>query len=1406
VPALTGKCRECGAPLDGGTGVERVTSDYDASTIQVLEGLEAVRKRPAMYIGTTGVDGLHHLVWEVVDNAVDEAQAGICDTIEVTILEDGGLSVLDNGRGIPIDVHAELGRPAVEVVLTVLHAGGKFGEGGAYKVSGGLHGVGVSVVNALSELLQVEVHQKGRKWTQEYRRGVVMGDLKDAGPTTHRGTRVTFWADPDIFTETTEFAFDTLAQRLRELAFLNRGLRITIVDRRTGKSADFLYKGGIYEFVRSLNEGRNVLHEKPVFLEGEQGGMTAEIAMQWNDGYSSHVLSFANSIHTTDGGTHETGFRTALTKALGNYATRQGMLEKAKVKLDGEDVREGLTCIISVKLPQPQFEGQTKARLGTQEVRSFVEQLVYEKLSAYLDENPRIAKAIIGKTIDAAHAREAARKAREATRRKSALDMAGLPGKLADCQERDPAKAELYLVEGDSAGGTAKQGRNRAYQAILPLRGKILNVQRARLDKVLGNQEILLLVQALGASIGSELDLAKLRYHRVVIMSVDGDEHVIVRDAKGARLERIGRLVDAALEGVPARFDGVTKRKGADLGDVLCFGLGSRDVRFRPIEAVIRHPLEEELFEITTAYGRRVKVTASHSVFVAEGDEIALKRGDELRVGDRVVAPRRVRLPVTAPARIDLVRALHAVPEAARQVMLRGPAVEELYRRRVLAEHAGDPSFVAPRVEIPIEVRAELRPLRLASGMTLREACAAVGISQPVTLYAWEKGISRPTLPQFQTYLRVIGADVEDVMSRARVGPNRLERTWQEQYRGAPRNKVRPYILLADLSAAELELLEGCDDLTLTPVHHRRHALGRFIDVTPELMTLLGFHLAEGSCSDRNGIRLCMGASNERLIPEMGRCMERVFGLKPRLHRVKARAAQIALVNRVAALAWRHVFGFDGVESITKSIPAIALTVTQELRLSFLRGYLLGDGSVHAGGLGFSTSSQDLAGGLSYLLGSLGVVPSISRVEPDGVAREIRGRACITRHPSWRMTVTSNEDLAVLRPAWEGHPRARALEARLHRARPGSPRHFESLGGDLMALPIRRIAKVEASNGQVYDLSVADDENFIAGIGGICCHNTDADVDGSHIRTLLLTFFHNHFREVIERGYLYIAQPPLFRVKKGKDERYVKDEAELTRLIVQDAATSSTVSCGDPPRALEARELSEIVRKLEELLQAREMLAKRFPEAVLDALVAASSEPLAGGHPFRSLPQAQAVVDALAKAGIESEISRIEAPVAAPPVPEATAEGESPQRVEVPAVEGFRVRAGLVDVNALLSTRRYVRVRVLENDLRASLPPPFVITVADQPATFTDRSKFLEDLKARGQKGWSVQRYKGLGEMNPEQLWETTLDPDRRSLLQVKLEDIEAAEEIFDLLMGDEVEGRRRFIEQNALEVMNLDV
>ncbi len=851
--ATLDKCRECGAPLDGGTGVEKVGSDYGAQSIQVLEGLEAVRKRPGMYIGTTGPTGLHHLVWEVVDNAVDEAQAGHADTVEITMLEDGGISVLDNGRGIPIGLHEELGRPAVEVVLTVLHAGGKFGEGGGYKVSGGLHGVGVSVVNALSELLQIEVHIDGRKHVQEYRRGTVMHDLKDAGPTPLRGTRVTFWPDPDIFREGTTFDFDVLATRLRELAFLNRGLRITIVDKRSGRSEDFQYKGGIFQFVQEIHKGKKVLHEKPVYLAGEQGDMFCEIALQWNDGYASHVLSFANSIHTVDGGTHETGFRAALTKAINNYASKAGTLEKAKVKLEGDDVREGLTTIISVKLPQPQFEGQTKGKLGTTEVKTFVEQLVYERLSAYFEENPNVARAVVGKVIDAARAREAARKARELTRRKSALDGGGLPGKLADCQERDPAKSELYLVEGDSAGGTAKQGRDRAFQAILPLRGKILNVQRARMDKVLSNQEILLLIQALGTSIGEDFDMGKLRYHKIVVMC-------------------------------------------------------------------------------------------------------------------------------------------------------------------------------------------------------------------------------------------------------------------------------------------------------------------------------------------------------------------------------------------------------------------------------------------------------------------------------------------------------------------------------------------------------------------------------------------DADVDGSHIRTLLLTFFHNHFRTIVENGYLYIAQPPLYRVKKGKDERYVKDEAELTRLIVSEAAANVSVTCGPDGRAVAPADLAEIVKHLEELLRARDVLSRRFPEAILDALVAAGIEPLAGGHPFRSAEQAQRVVDVLATVDIEAEIIEMgdagngggDDETAGPNGDDTgTTDGEGADgdagpsrsvRARAPADEGFRVMAGEFDVNLLLAARRYVRVRELERDLATSFPGPWAIASGETKAEYADRQIFLDALKARGQKGWSVQRYKGLGEMNPEQLWETTLDPARRSLLQVEIKDPVAADEIFDLLMGDEVVGRRRFIEHNALEALNLDV
>ena len=510
---------------------EKVTEAYDENQIQVLEGLEAVRKRPGMYIGSTDERGLHHLVYEIVDNAVDEALAGYCSEIIITLHKDGSCSVDDNGRGFPVGLHPKLGRPAVEVCLTILHAGGKFG-GGGYKVSGGLHGVGASVVNALSKHLMVTVHQDGKIYQQEYERGKICYDLKVIGETERTGTIIRFWPDvkggdeEGIF-ETGAFQYDVLKTRFREMAFLNRGIRIVFRDERGEETKErvFYYEGGISEFVKYLNKNKEVLFPEPIYISGMVGTTSVEVAMQYNDTYSENIFTFVNNIHTPDGGTHMAGFSMAITRVVNDYGRRHNILKANDANLSGEDIREGIAAIVSVKLEDPQFESQTKSKLGNSEVRTIVNQLVGKQLTDYLEENPKNAKLILDRCLAASRAREAARKAREATRRKSVLESASLPGKLADCSERDPKKCEIYLVEGDSAGGSAKMGRNSRFQAILPLRGKILNVEKTRLDRVLGNEEIKAMITAFGCGVGEDFDISKLRYDRIVCMTdadVDG--------------------------------------------------------------------------------------------------------------------------------------------------------------------------------------------------------------------------------------------------------------------------------------------------------------------------------------------------------------------------------------------------------------------------------------------------------------------------------------------------------------------------------------------------------------------------------------------------------------------------------------------------------------------------------------------------------------------------------------------------------------------------------------------------------------------------------------------------------------------------------------------------------------------
>ncbi len=1376
---------------------------YDAGSIRVLKGLEAVRKRPGMYIGDTDDGtGLHHMVFEVVDNAIDEALAGYCNRIVVTVHADESITVTDNGRGIPTDLHPEEGRSAAEVIMTVLHAGGKF-DSNSYKVSGGLHGVGVSVVNALSEVLTLTIARDGKLWTQEYRLGEPQAPLAAVGETAERGTTVHFKPSATIFTMTT-FSYDWLAKRLRELSFLNSGVRIELVDERDERHDVFEHEGGVKAFVQYLNRSRTGIHPNIFYFQVQDGPIAVEVAAQWNDSYAESMFCYTNNIPQKDGGTHLAGFRAALTRKLNDFIEKEGLAKRENVALTGDDAREGLTAILSVKMPDPKFSSQTKDKLVSSEIKGVVESAVAAKLEEFLLERPADAKAICNKIIDAARAREAARKAREMTRRKGALDLGGLPGKLADCQEKDPAKSELFLVEGESAGGSAKQGRDRRHQAVLPLKGKILNVEKARFDKMLSSQEVVTLISALGCSIGrEEFDPDKLRYHRVIIMSVDGDDHAFVRGADGgARMVRIGEFIDATLDARRERgeveSDGhAEKARGPGLGDVLCFGVDSHAIRFRPIKAVIRHPLDETLYKLRTAYGRSVRVTSSHSVFVHEGNGIRLKRGDELVVGDKVVAPRRLALPETAPRRIDLLRALAGAGPRARGVWLRGQAVEAWHKARVTRRHAANAVLVAPRVDVPDDVRDELAVRRRAAGISNQDLCRAVGISQPCTFYSWERGSSRPTIEHFEAYLRAVGADATAIMPRVAVGGSRLERTWQVQYRGSGSNEVTDRVRLSALEADDLEWLGEREDLELTPEHYAGHGIPRYLPVNEDLACLLGFYLAEGCAGDRNGIRLAIGSGNTRFAAEMQERLQRLFGLPARLYPGRPGVADLKLANKVAAIAWQEVFGLRGADSVTKRIPDLVFNLPKALRLAFLRGYLLGDGTVCAERISFSTSSYDLASGLMYLLSSLDTVPTLSEIAPDGVVRQIRGKPCVTRHRHWSISVCAAQDLRAIEPAWRDHARAEVLRPRLDSPATGINRRFETLDGDLMALPIVSIDPVDASNGYVYDFSVEADENFVAGMGGLCCHNTDADVDGSHIRTLLLTFFYRQMPILIERGHIYIAQPPLYKVKKGKQEQYVKDDAELELMLLNTAIDGAAlhVTAEAPPLAGPA--LETLARRWVEFQAIVSRWARRYDRRLLEELI---NVPVVESARF-------ADPDWLAAwtAGLEQRMNAAGDPTRRYSLSVLRNDAGQAQRIDLTRIEhGVPTEKHLQ--REFFDSAEYRRIADFSRTLADLIGPGAFVAKGDarrDVSSFPEAMTWLLELARKGQ---TIQRYKGLGEMNPEQLWDTTINPETRRLLQVRIEDAVAADDIFTTLMGDAVEPRREFIEKNALSVANLDV
>ena len=1170
------------------------TDAYTARHLSVLEGLEAVRKRPGMYIGSTDSRGLQHCLAEILDNAVDEALAGYCTGIEITLHADGSAEVRDNGRGIPVDAERKTKLSGVELVMTRLHAGGKFG-GGSYTASGGLHGVGASVVNALAARLDVEVDREGHTWAASFRRGVT-GEFDGPGPAasftrksglrrlsrvTRRatGTRIRFWPDRQVFTKDARFSFDALTERARQTAYLVPGLTISIREEPPAgtpngdhaepervKQAAFRFDGGISEFCAHLGSGEAVTEVLRLTGSGsftetipvldDRGHMTptevgrdmqVDVALQWGSGYDLVVRSFVNVIATPHGGTHVTGFERSMVSTLNEQLRAARLLKNGDKAVIKEDVLEGLVAIVSVRLPEPQFEGQTKEVLGTPAAAKIVADVVSAQLGAYFESPPRGAKqqarAVLEKVISAAKARIAAREHRDNQRRKSALASSSLPAKLVDCRSSDD-RSELFIVEGDSALGTAKLARDSEFQALLPIRGKILNVQKASLADMLKNAECASIIQVIGAGSGSSFDLDSARYQRVILMSVAPGEPVLLTDRDGRfTLRRIGPAIDEIIG------SGDTTA----IGETVSVDLARRTTRISPLKQLIRHHHRGEMYQIKTAYGRCVTVTGGHSVFTYEDGELALRPAGELCVGDLVVAPRQ--LPRPAPQHeIDLAALLHQTGHDD-AIRIEGEAVRRLLATKAAARQPAHLRRDSRRIRLPQSEWARLAWARKAQGITGAEMAEKLGYRQACSISEFETCRSMPPEPVFRRYLTEVGEPWPDA---AEVMASLVEQWSATTSRNELYRLVAPAAWLADLSEEDLSWLASQDDgrdVVLYARAHRADAIRRFLPVTEELCYMLGWHLAEGSISSRGArLNFSLGADDDGYMHALIAAIVTVVGRRPVL---AARRPDIPNARHLyvhAPVLARVVKAMGmGEHASRKRLPDLLLNCDENGQLAFLEGFFLGDGTKDRSGrkLSFATSSTDIANSLLYLLGQLGVVAGLSR--RPGAKSQIRGQEVATG-PSYTVNVTGKEALTRLRRLWRSAPCADAYEA--HIARPTTRAGYEPISEELIALPIRAIRRLHY-DGDVYDLSVPEDENFISGTGGLLTHNSDADVDGAHIRTLLLTLFHRYLRPMMDAGRVFAAVPPLHRIeltstRKGQDKyRYTYSDAELNRTLLE---------------------------------------------------------------------------------------------------------------------------------------------------------------------------------------------------------------------------------------------------------------
>lgn len=1091
---------------------------YGAEQITVLEGLDPVRKRPGMYIGGTGLDGLHHLIWEVVDNSIDEAMAGHCTEITVRLMPDNVVSVTDNGRGIPVEKHPKTKKSTLETVLTVLHAGGKFG-GEGYKVSGGLHGVGVSVVNALSEWLEAEVHRDGGAFSQKFKRGAAQGQVKKIGTSKNTGTTITFKPDHEVFKEI-DFSWERILQHFRQQAYLTPGVRILITDERIADKVHHYtlqFEGGISAYVKQINLGKDIKNESIFYTRREfPGDFLVEIAMQYTDSFNETILTFANNIHTVEGGTHLTGFRTALTRTVNDYARKQGLLKEKDENLTADDVKEGLTAVISVKLRDPQFEGQTKAKLGTPEMRGLVQQATNETFATYLEENPRDARAIVEKVALAAKARMAARAARDTVLRKGALDGFALPGKLADCSNRDPATSEIFLVEGDSAGGSCKQGRDRRFQAILPLRGKILNVERARLDKMLANNEIKALIIAMGTGIGEEFEIGKLRYHRIIIAtdadSVTGDTPVLVYDKalKQLRLFPIGPFVETCTN--PARYQ------------VMACNTSTGSMAMKDIINVVKHRRRTPIHEITTAYGHKIRVTSWHSVFVSTKKGIVTKQGNEVKPGDVVIVPKN--LPrLDQKVTIDL-------REAIRQTVPHAAVIQDHITLDRVPEDAW--------IDLPKTIWRKLQKQR-----------EAVSLSRYVM--AEKVGVYKTVIQQWET-------KADNVMPRAGALRHYLDTINQK----LPR--LRAHVPIQHIKELPAN--------TRVCVGNHTRTVPTAVPLTADLAYFLGWYLGDGCASFTK-------KSPNRFILSIGSKQNHVQYTQDLQHLIRTvlRAEPVLAMNKNSyeihfhSLVFRLILqtlGLLGKKSYDKFVPGAVISATRPVQEAFLAGLLASDGSVVVGAkdangyeskvyIGHHTVSRALADGLVVLYRQFGIFPS--RHDRMGASHTSGNRTYRSNHARRDVMISGHEQLQILTPIWQGHKHASRLAAYLQRTTNRGLRKIRAVGGDAIGLPIQRVQQVQIEDEFVYDLTVQKYSNFVAGSAGVLVKNTD----GSHIRTLLLTLFFRHFQPILEAGYIYIAKPPLYRISKGKETHYVYTDEEKNALVKKLGGTGAEKPVEEAP-------------------------------------------------------------------------------------------------------------------------------------------------------------------------------------------------------------------------------------------------